>query len=119
MRKWLLLAAAIAMEVSATLSLRGAIEHPALYVVVVLGYVGAFTALGFILRCGLPVGIVYGIWAAVGITLTALFGAVFFENRFTPVMLLGVGTVTSGVVLLQYGRRDQDGSSDTTEGDPE
>lgn len=39
---WLLLTAAILAEVAGSLSLKGALEHPALYVVVAAGYLGAF-----------------------------------------------------------------------------
>ena len=39
--RWLLLAAAIATEVTASLSLKAAIDHAALYVVVVVGYVAS------------------------------------------------------------------------------
>ncbi|MGP4086638.1 SMR family transporter [Streptomyces sp. KR55] len=53
MRKWLLLIAAILPEVTATLSLRGALDHPALYVVVAVGYVGSFVALSRVLRAGM------------------------------------------------------------------
>ena len=39
MTAWLLLIGAILSEVTATLSLRGALDNPALYVLVVAGYV--------------------------------------------------------------------------------
>lgn len=54
MRKWLLLAAAISCEVTASLSLKGALDAPALYVVVVAGYVASFAFLALVLRAGLP-----------------------------------------------------------------
>ena len=49
MTTWLLLAAAILAEVTATLSLRGALDLPALYVVVVVGYVLTFALLAQVL----------------------------------------------------------------------
>jgi small multidrug resistance pump len=44
MRKWLLLGAAILLEVSATMSLRAALDDPAWYALVSIGYVGSFVA---------------------------------------------------------------------------
>ena len=45
MNAWVMLATAIVCEVAATLSLKGAIDRPALYVVVVLGYAAAMVLL--------------------------------------------------------------------------
>jgi hypothetical protein len=45
MRKWLLLLAAILLEVTATLSLRAALDHSAWFALVVIGYIGAFIRL--------------------------------------------------------------------------
>ena len=50
MRRWTLLAAAIVVEVAATLSLRAAQEHSAWLAVVVVGYLGSFVFLTLVLR---------------------------------------------------------------------
>ncbi|MFD9480832.1 MULTISPECIES: SMR family transporter [Streptomyces] len=63
MRKWLLLLAAILLEATATLSLRGALDHPALYALVAVGYLGSFAALSLVLRAGMALGVAYGIWS--------------------------------------------------------
>ena len=67
MRKWLFLTLAILVEVTATLSLKAALEAPALYAVVVIGYASAFLCLFQALREGLSLGVGYGIWAACGV----------------------------------------------------
>ena len=71
MTTWLLLAAAVLSEVTATLSLRGALDRPALYVVVVVGYVLTFALLAQVLRRGMGLGVAYGLWGAIGVVLTA------------------------------------------------
>jgi small multidrug resistance pump len=48
--------------VTASLSLKGSLEHPALYIVVAVGYLGAFGLLAVVLRLGMSSGISYGIW---------------------------------------------------------
>ena len=50
----MLLIAAIAVEVAATLSLRASQDHSAWLVVVVAGYVGSFILLTLVLRTGMP-----------------------------------------------------------------
>ncbi len=62
----MLLFAAIAVEVAATLSLRASQDHSAWLVVVVVGYVGSFVLLTMVLRTGMPIGVAYGIWGACG-----------------------------------------------------
>lgn len=103
MRKWGWLAAAILMEVGATLSLRGALDRPALYLVVVLGYVGSFVALTMVLRAGMALGIAYGIWGASGVALTAVLAAVIFGDPLTVVMAVGIVLVIGGVLCVELG----------------
>ena len=103
MRKWLLLAAAISCEVTASLSLKGALDAPALYVVVVAGYVASFAFLALVLRAGLPLGVAYGIWGALGVALTALLSALLFAEPLTALMGLGMVLIIGGVFLVELG----------------
>ena len=52
MRKWLVLTGAILLEVTATLSLRAALDDPWWAILAVLGYIGAFIALSLLLAWG-------------------------------------------------------------------
>lgn len=103
MRGALLLLGAIIAEVSGSLSLKGALEIPALYAVVAVGYVGAFTLLAFVLRTGMPLGVAYGVWAASGVALTALLSLVLFDEPLTPLMGLGIIVVMAGVLCVEIG----------------
>ena len=103
MNKWAILAAAIALEVAATLALRAAIDDARWAVLTVAGYAGAFVALSALLRRGAPIGVVYGIWAAAGVALTAVLGTVLFAEPFTPLIGLGIAAVIAGVVLVETG----------------
>ena len=104
-RGWLLLFCAIVAEVCASLSLKGALNHPALYIAVVLGYAGAFTLLSFVLRAGVPLGVAYGVWGACGVALTALASAAIFHEQLTPLMMLGMAVVIAGVLCVELGHR--------------
>ena len=75
MRKWVLLGAAIVVEVAATLSLRASQDHSAWLIVVATGYSAAFVLLTMVLRAGLSIGVAYGIWGALGTAGTAALAA--------------------------------------------
>ncbi|OBB70891.1 MULTISPECIES: multidrug efflux SMR transporter [unclassified Mycobacterium] len=103
MQKWALLAGAIVVEVAATLSLRASQDHSAWLLVVVGGYLAAFTFLTLVLRAGVPVGVAYGIWGAVGTAGTAVLAAVLFGDPFTWPIVAGIGLIIAGVLLIELG----------------
>jgi len=100
---WLFLAAAVALEVSASLALSAAQTQPGWYVLVGIGYVGAFAMLSQVLRRGVPLGVAYGLWAAVGVVLTAVLSAVLFGDPLTPFMLAGIALIIAGVLAVELG----------------
>ncbi|GAA1691333.1 multidrug efflux SMR transporter [Microbacterium sediminicola] len=103
MTKWLYLLAAIILEVTGTLSLRLAVDDPLWFILVVVGYAGAFVALTLLLRAGAPIGVSYGIWAACGVALTAVLAWVLFGDALTWMMGLGIVIVIGGVLLVEIG----------------
>ncbi|WP_149182287.1 multidrug efflux SMR transporter [Streptomyces sp. TRM49041] len=102
---WLLLAGAITAEVSATLALRWAegFSRVGPSLLVVAGYALSFYLLSKVLGRGLPLGVAYGIWSGVGVTLVAVLGAVLFEDRLTWAQVGGIGLVAAGVFVLETG----------------
>ncbi len=105
MRIWALLFAAISVEVAATLSLRASQDHSAWLIVVVAGYVGSFLLLTMVLRAGMPVGVAYGIWGALGTAATAVLAAAIFGDPFTWPIAAGIGLIIAGVLLVEFGSR--------------
>lgn len=103
MRKWALLAGAIFTEVAATLSLRASVDHSAWLVLVVTGYIVSFIMLTLVLRAGMPVGVAYGIWGALGTAVTAVLAAVLFGDPFTWPIVGGIGLIIAGVLLVEFG----------------
>ena len=112
MTRWLYLAGAIVLEVAATLALRAAIDQPWWAVLTVAGYAGAFVLLSVLLRGGAAIGVVYGIWAAAGVALTAVLGSVIFGEPFTFAIGLGIAIVIAGVVLVETGHAPAKAASD-------
>lgn len=105
-KRWLLLIGAIVAEVLGTMSLRAAVDTPCYVIGVLLGYVMAFTLLGLALGQGMPIGIAYGIWAAAGVALVALLGAVLFDETLSFTAILGIVTIMAGVYIVQTGQRN-------------
>jgi small multidrug resistance pump len=105
MSTWLLLAAAIAFEVGATVFLRVSDGFTKLWpsVVVIIGYAASFYLLALILKTGIPAGIVYAIWSAFGIALVTLIGMATFDDKISPLTGVGLVVVIVGVVLVQAG----------------
>lgn len=102
---WVLLSLAIVSEVTATLSLRASegLRRRRWIPVIVIGYVCAFSLLGVVLAMGMPVGVAYGVWAAVGVAVTAVLGRVIFKDHFTVLMGIGVALIAIGVGLIEFG----------------
>lgn len=100
---WLALIGAIVVEVCATLALRASdgLRRRVWIAPVVLGYVLSFYLLWVALSLGVPVGIAYGIWTACGVALVALAARWLFGEPLTPVMMLGIALIVSGVFTIE------------------
>jgi small multidrug resistance pump len=103
MTTWMFLGGAILTEVTATLSLKRALDQPAFYSIVGLGYLTAFVLLSLTLKQGLGVGVAYGVWAACGVGLTAVGSWLFFGEPLTVVMIGGFALIVAGVLLVELG----------------
>ncbi len=101
---YLLLALAIACEVAGTTALKASDGMTRLWpsLVVVAGYGLAFLLLGHALRT-LPVGLVYAIWAGLGVVGVALIGALLFGESFGATKTAGIALILLGVVLVKTG----------------
>ena len=101
---WIFLGAAIIFEVAGTTSLRVASAgRNWVYVLVAVFYALSYAALSVTLASGMPLGVAYGIWTAVGVALTAVIGRIVFREAFTWVMGLGIVLVMAGVLLIETG----------------
>ncbi|GAA0993079.1 DMT family transporter [Nocardiopsis tropica] len=102
---WFWLVGAIAAEVTATTSLKLSEGFSRLIpsVVVVVGYVAAFAMLSQALARGMDLGVAYGVWAAAGIALVAVIGALFLGESLTWIQVGGIALVIGGVMALEMG----------------
>ncbi len=102
---YVFLAGAIASEVVATLSLRASegFSRLGFAAVVVVGYLAAFVLLSLTLTRGVPLGIAYGIWAAVGVAAVAVLSIPWFGEGLSVTQVGGLVLVVLGVIALEVG----------------
>ena len=98
---YLLLAAAIVVEVVATTALARSAGFSKLApsLVAVLGYAFAFWILSFALQV-MPTGVVYAIWSGLGIVLVTAVAWLWSGQSLGPQVLLGLGLIIGGVVVV-------------------
>lgn len=103
MTKWYLLVAAIACEVTASLSLKAALDHPAFFGLVGVGYIASFVLIALVLKQGMALGVAYGIWGAMGVAATAVLSSLIFDESLTALMGVGIALIIAGVLTVELG----------------
>lgn len=101
MNPYALLAGAILSELFGTtaLKLSDGFSRPVPTLGVVVGYGLAFYLLSLTLE-ELPVGVVYGTWAAMGIVGVAAIGTVVFDEPIDPAGVAGLALIIAGVYCV-------------------
>jgi small multidrug resistance pump len=102
---WAFLAFAIATEITGTMMMRVSegFRRRRWILPVALAYAASFVFLGLTLAHGMPVGLAYGVWSAVGVAVTAVLGRLLFRDPLTWLMGLGIVLVAAGVLLIDLG----------------
>lgn len=102
MSAWAFLAGAIALEVTGTflLKLSNGFEKWHWGTLSILAYSTCFWVLAPAMKV-LPVGIVYAVWAGVGIVAAALIGVFVFQERLGAVQILCIALVLVGAIGLR------------------
>jgi small multidrug resistance pump len=97
----ILLAVAIATEVTATIALKASdgFSKPLPSAIVVVGYVASFWLLAIVLK-QLSVGTTYAIWSAVGTAAVALIGIAIYGEAASALKLASLGLIVLGVIGL-------------------
>lgn len=100
---WLVLLAAIAVEILATAALKSAVSAPAALALLPLLLIGlSFSLLSVALRV-IPMAVAYAVWEGLGIVGIALTGHLLFGEDLTPTRLIALGAIIAGIVLLERG----------------
>ncbi|RAP74672.1 DMT family transporter [Paenibacillus montanisoli] len=99
---WILLAIAIAFELTGTISMKLSASFTKLIpsIVMFVCYAASFTLINYALNY-LQVSVVYAVWSGVGIVLISI-ASIFIFNEKLPVMsYLWIGLIVIGVIGLQ------------------
>ena len=104
MQHWLILAAAIVLEVAGTTSMKLSEGFTKLLpsVLLFVCYAASFAALTFALK-KIEVSIAYAIWSGVGTALIATIGILWFRETLTAVKLISILLIIAGVAGLNLG----------------
>jgi spermidine export protein MdtJ len=103
---WILLALAIATEITGTLSMKWASVND--------GHAGYILMLGMIALSyiflsiavkKIALGVAYALWEGVGILLITLFSVLLFDESLTLMKGAGLATLVVGIVLIKSGTR--------------
>ena len=97
------------------MALRATVDSVAWMPLVPVAYLITFVLLGLVLRAGMPIGVAYGIWGAAGVSLTAVLGAILFDELLGASAIIGIGLIIVGVVLVETGSRHPAGTPDDDE----
>jgi small multidrug resistance pump len=101
MNPWLALAAAIALEVSGTISMKLSDGFTRLVpsVLIFVFYTASFAVLTLALK-KIDVSVAYSIWAGVGTALIATVGILYFKETFSLMKVFSIFLIIAGVVGL-------------------
>jgi small multidrug resistance pump len=97
----MLLGIAVASELAGTIALKLSDGFTRLVptIAMVGCYAAAFWLMALAVRT-LPIGIVYAVWAGLGIAGTAALGHIMFRDQLSLVDYCGIGLVLAGVLVL-------------------
>ncbi len=98
---WLFLALSVIFEISATTMMKVSAGFTKLLpsVATFVGYILCFTFLSMALK-KIDLGIAYAIWGAVGITIMAAIGIIFFKESISLLKVVSILLIVLGVIGL-------------------
>jgi multidrug transporter EmrE-like cation transporter len=100
---WLILLAAIAVEIVATAALKSFVSAPLLVAILPLLLIGlSFALLSVALRV-IPLAVAYAVWEGLGIVGIAVAGHWLFGEHLTPGRIAALAAIIAGIVLLERG----------------
>ncbi|MGY5957219.1 multidrug/spermidine efflux SMR transporter subunit MdtJ [Kosakonia sp. BK9b] len=103
---WILLALAVAAEITGTLSMKWASMSDThggfilMLVMIALSYI----LLAFAVK-KIALGVAYALWEGIGIVLITVFSVFLFDEPLSSLKVAGLTTLVLGIVLIKSGTR--------------
>ena len=100
-KAWILLLFAITSEVIGTscLKLSEGFSKPIPTLVVLVAYATSMLLLSRVVQT-IPLGITYALWSGIGIVAIVLVGLFAYKQVPSPGQLVGIATITAGVIIV-------------------
>ena len=100
-KAWVLLLFAITSEVIGTscLKLSEGFSKPIPTLVVLVAYSTSMLLLSRVVQT-IPLGITYALWSGIGIVAIVLIGLFAYKQVPSPGQLVGIATITAGVIIV-------------------
>lgn len=104
MEGWLILLAAIVLEVAGTtcMKLADGFSRPLPAALMFAFYAASFVSLTIAVK-RIDLGVAYAVWAGLGTALIAAIGMLYFREAVTATRLASIGLIIVGVVGLNLG----------------
>ncbi|PKP60648.1 MAG: hypothetical protein CVT88_02445 [Candidatus Altiarchaeales archaeon HGW-Altiarchaeales-1] len=98
---WIYLILAILLEVAGTTCMKFSDGFTKILpsVMMFILYGGSFVALTYAVKT-IDISVAYAVWAAVGITLIAIIGILYFKEPVTALKVVSIGLIVIGVAGL-------------------
>ncbi|EEG2881991.1 multidrug/spermidine efflux SMR transporter subunit MdtJ [Salmonella enterica subsp. enterica] len=103
---WILLALAIATEITGTLSMKWASEGNgnAGFILMLVMITLSYIFLSFAVK-KIALGVAYALWEGIGILFITIFSVLLFDEALSTMKIAGLLTLVAGIVLIKSGTR--------------
>ncbi|EAO2255040.1 multidrug/spermidine efflux SMR transporter subunit MdtJ [Salmonella enterica] len=103
---WILLALAIATEITGTLSMKWASvgNGKAGFILMLVMITLSYIFLSFAVK-KIALGVAYALWEGIGILFITIFSVLLFDEALSTMKIAGLLTLVAGIVLIKSGTR--------------
>ncbi|ELX7952612.1 TPA_asm: multidrug/spermidine efflux SMR transporter subunit MdtJ [Salmonella enterica] len=103
---WILLALAIATEITSTLSMKWASvgNGNAGFILMLVMITLSYIFLSFAVK-KIALGVAYALWEGIGILFITIFSVLLFDEALSTMKIAGLLTLVAGIVLIKSGTR--------------
>ncbi|EHO4430811.1 multidrug/spermidine transporter subunit MdtJ [Salmonella enterica subsp. enterica serovar Michigan] len=103
---WILLALAIATEITGTLSMKWASvgNVNAGFILMLVMITLSYIFLSFAVK-KIALGVAYALWEGIGILFITIFSVLLFDEALSTMKIAGLLTLVAGIVLIKSGTR--------------
>lgn len=105
---WMLLALAIALEITGTLLMKwsNVSDNQLGYFLMLMMIALSYIALSVSIK-KIALGVAYAMWEGIGIVLITLFSVLLFDESVSLAKAIGLATLVAGIALIKSGTRSR------------